>query len=246
MPARKASTASTEKKTKAPRKPKRRADHAREPVGADRHRAQDPAQGQGAQWRRGPAALAHLGDVPEVPRRPGGRARGRGRPRRQALPAHHRSTVPLARLGRPRGRHHRRRVARLHRAGHRGARRWQQGQGPVCLSARPGRPGREGQPARGGGQCLQGHPEPHGQRLPAARHRQQDQRHPLQRERRDAHAVAPVRVDAERDARRGGRLRRVLHTAPGGALHGAGDRPAPGRDRARPGLRHGRLSGRGL
>ena len=58
--------------------------------------------------------------------------------------------------------------------------------------------------------------------------------------------VAPVRVDAARDARRGRRLRRVLHAAPGGALHGAGDRPAPRRDRARPGLRHRRLPGRGL
>ena len=53
-------------------------------------------------------------------------------------------------------------------------------------------------------------------------------------------------IDAARDARRGRRLRRVLHPAPGRAVHGRGHRPAARRDRARPGLRHRRLPRRGL
>ncbi len=62
----------------------------------------------------------------------------------------------------------------------------------------------------------------------------------------DPHPRHLYEIHAARDARRRRRLRRVLHAAPGGAVHGRGHRPAPGRDRARPGLRHRRLSGGGL
>ena len=54
-----------------------------------------------------------------------------------------------------------------------------------------------------------------------------------------------LRVDAARDARRGRRLRRVLHTAAGHPAHGPAGRPAARRDRPRPGRRDRRIPGRG-
>ena len=51
---------------------------------------------------------------------------------------------------------------------------------------------------------------------------------------------------AARDARRGRRFRRVLHAATGGALYGRGHGAQARRDRARPGVRHRWLPGRGF
>ena len=91
---------------------RRTADHrpaARQPPQV---RARHHAQGQGAERRPRPAAAAHLDHVPQVPRRPGAAARGRGEARRQEVPPGHRAAVPLARLGGEAAGHHRRRAAR--------------------------------------------------------------------------------------------------------------------------------------
>jgi hypothetical protein len=59
------------------------------------------AQGQGPEWRPRPPAPAHLDHVPEVPRRPGASsARTESQLAGEALQTRHRSTLPLARLGR--------------------------------------------------------------------------------------------------------------------------------------------------
>ena len=68
---------------------------------------------------------------------------------------------------------------------------------------------------------LPGHRQPHDQRLPAARCDQQGQRASTSRSSDEIHTLsAPLRVDAQGDAGRGGRLRRVLHAAAGDPLHG--------------------------
>ena len=115
----------------------------------------------------------------------------------------------------------------------------------VCLPARlAGRQRRR--PPRRDRHRLPGHRQPHGQRLPAARRGQQGRRDPLHLVGRNPHPQRALRVDAQGDARRGRRFRRVLHPAAGGPLHGGGHRSAAGRDRARPGVRHRRLPGGGL
>ena len=53
-------------------------------------------------------------------------------------------------------------------------------------------------------------------------------------------------IDAARDARRRRRLGEFYTPRAGRAVHGRGHRPAARRDGARPGLRHRRLSGRGV
>ena len=55
---------------------------------------------------------------------------------------------------------------------------------------------------------------------------------------------AMYETHAARDARRGRRLRRVLHAKTGRPFHGNGDRPSPRRDDTRSSLRHGRIPGR--
>jgi hypothetical protein len=64
------------------------ANHARQSLRLDRHRTQDSAQGQRPEWRRGSPAIAHLGHVPQVSRRPRSCPRRGIRTRRQTLPAH--------------------------------------------------------------------------------------------------------------------------------------------------------------
>ena len=74
--------------------------------------------------------------------------------------------------------------------------------------------------------------QPHDQRLSPARCHQQGQWHPLHQQRRDPYPRPPLRVAAARDARRGGRRRRVLYPARRGQVHGDGAGPASGRDGA--------------
>ena len=102
---------------------------------------------------------------------------------------------------------------------------------PVPPGARPAPRARSARRAR---RRLQGDEQPDALRLPPARRRQQGQRDQLRVVRRHPHDGAPLRVDAARDARRGRRLRRVLHTAAGHPVHRPAGRPAARRDRPRP------------
>ena len=60
---------------------------------------------------------------------------------------------------------------------------------------------------------FKGDDQPDDQRLPAARRDQQSQRHSLHQQRRDSYSWSSVRIDAQRNARRRRRLRRVLYSA---------------------------------
>jgi hypothetical protein len=220
------------------------ADHPREPVGADRHRAQDPAQGQGPQWRRGPLPLLtwvmflkFLDDLEAVHEE---EAELDGKRYQPIIEAPYRWRDWAAREDGITGDELLAFInqEQTRRADGSAARACS----PTC-AAWPA--GREGQPARSHRQRVQGRAEPHGQRLPAARHHQQDQRHPLQRsEEIHTSRTCTNRCCARCATRRATRASSTRRAR--GALHGAGDRPAPGRDRARPGLRHRRLPGGGL
>jgi hypothetical protein len=221
-------------------------DHTRELVRPDRHCAQDPAQGQGPQWRRRPPAAAHLGDVPQVPGRPGNRP-WTEEASWTAAPTSPSSRLPTAGATGP-----------PVRTASAATNCW-----PSSTRSKPAGPTASVGP--GLFAYLRGLAS-RGQRVANAEvianvfkgvqnrmvsgYLLRDVLNKINAstsaQRRDPHPLAPVRIDAARDARRGRRLRRVLHATPRGALHGAGHRPATGRNGAGPGLRHRRLPGGGL
>ena len=165
---------------------------------------------------------------------------------RQEVPACHRAALPLARLGGEPAGHHRRRTARLHQSG-RDARGPTASEGAGLFAYLRGLTSANGDDRRdviatvfrGVDNRMKS-----GYLLRDVINKVDGIHFTVQR--RAAHARRALRIDAARDARRGRRLRRVLHAAPRRPLHGRGHRPAPRRDRARPGLRHRRLPRRGV
>ena len=196
-----------------PRKTKTRSSEVHRPA-AGQHRQVLPrhhAEGQGAKRRPRPAADAHLDHVPEVPRRhgtdPGGGSEARGK----EIPPGHRAALSLARLGGEAGGHHRAGADRVHQPGGGGAAGREERRRAFCLSALA--PERERRPPGRHRQGLRGHGQPDDERLSPARRGQQGERDSLHLAGRDPHARAAVREHAAGNARRGGRLRGVLHAA---------------------------------
>ena len=162
------------------------------------------------------------------------RARGGGGARRQEVPAGHRGALSLARLGGQPAGHHRRRAARLHQSGRSGAAGRKKGPGLFAylrsLTSSNGDDRRDviATVFRGvdnrmkSGYLLRDVIN----KVADIHFTSSDELHTL---------GALYEIHAARDARRGGRLRRVLHAAACRALHGRGDRPAPWRDGARSG-----------